>query len=197
MEVLDGVAGERGRGPVRGLEAVGLHVAGPLCGGWDRRAARSLAAAADVAVAAAGGGRVLGVRAAPCSSPWGARRIAFEAAQRGTDRAPSRATVHRALERNGLVVPQVQRHKRKYKRWRRETPMALWHLDLVGGIYLVDGRECKMLSGIDDHSRFGVCVAVLAVPSGRAVAEDAASGPEQADLGPVWVLGALTACRPA
>ena len=102
---------------------------------------------------------------------WGARRIAFEVAQRGTDRPPSRATVHRVLERNGMVVPQVQRHKRKYKRWQRETPMALWQLDLVGGIYLADGRECKLLSGIDDHSRFVVCAAVLAVPSGRAVAD--------------------------
>jgi transposase InsO family protein len=102
---------------------------------------------------------------------WGARRIAFEAARRGTDRAPSRATVHRVLERNGLVVPQAQRHKRKYKRWQRETPMALWQLDLVGGIYLADGRECKLLSGIDDHSRFVVSAAVLAVPSGRAVAD--------------------------
>src|SRR5579863_8054486 len=37
-------------------------------------------------------------------SRWGARRIAFELAQRGTDRAPSRATVHRVLERNGLVA---------------------------------------------------------------------------------------------
>jgi transposase InsO family protein len=102
---------------------------------------------------------------------WGARRIAFEMAQLGTDQGPSRATVHRVLERNGLVVPQAQRHKRKYKRWQRETPMALWQLDLVGGIYLADGRECKMLSGIDDHSRFVVSAAVLAIPSGRAVAD--------------------------
>ena len=49
--------------------------------------------------------------------------------------------------------------------------MALWQLDLVGGIYLADGRECKVLSGIDDHSRFVVCAAVLAVPSARAVAD--------------------------
>ena len=79
--------------------------------------------------------------------------------------------MHRVLERNGLVVPQAQRHKRKYKRWQRETPMALWQLDLVGGIYLADGRECKLLSGIDDHSRFVVSAAVLAIPSGRAVAD--------------------------
>ena len=101
---------------------------------------------------------------------WGARRIAFEVAQRGVADAPSRATVHRVLVRNAMVTPQAQRHKRKYRRWQRETPMALWQLDLVGGIYLADGRECKLLSGIDDHSRFVVVAAVLAVPSARAVA---------------------------
>lgn len=63
---------------------------------------------------------------------WGARRVAWEVAQRGAGSGPSRATVHRVLERNGLLVP--QRHKRKYKRWQRETPMPLWQLDLVGGI---------------------------------------------------------------
>jgi len=83
----------------------------------------------------------------------------------------SRATVHRVLVRNAMVTPQAQRHKRKYRRWQRETPMALWQLDLVGGVFLADGRECKLLSGIDDHSRYVVVAAALAVPSGRAVAD--------------------------
>jgi hypothetical protein len=51
------------------------------------------------------------------------------------------------------------------------NPDGIVQLDLVGGIYLADGRECKMLSGIDDHSRFVVCATVLAVPSGKAVAD--------------------------
>jgi transposase InsO family protein len=102
---------------------------------------------------------------------WGARRIAFELAAAGVASPPSRATVHRILVRNGLVRRQEQQHRRKYKRWQREAPMHLWQLDLVGGIYLADGRECKMLTGIDDHSRFVVVAAVLAVPSGRAVAD--------------------------
>jgi len=101
----------------------------------------------------------------------GARRIAFELAQADVASPPSRATVHRILARNGLVRRQEQHHKRKYKRWQREAPMHLWQLDLVGGIFLADGRECKVLTGIDDHSRFVVVAAVLAVPSGRAVAD--------------------------
>lgn len=102
---------------------------------------------------------------------WGARRIAYEIERTGTKPTPSRATVHRVLTRNGLVRAQEQQHRRKYKRWQREAPMHLWQLDLVGGIYLADGRECKMLTGIDDHSRFVVIAEVLAAPSGRAVAD--------------------------
>ncbi|WP_329314371.1 IS481 family transposase [Streptomyces sp. NBC_01262] len=101
---------------------------------------------------------------------WGARRIAFEMARTGAA-APSRATVHRVLARNGLIRHQQQKHRRKYRRWQRETPMHLWQMDLVGGIFLADGRECKMLTGIDDHSRFVVVSTVVAVPSGRAVAD--------------------------
>lgn len=47
---------------------------------------------------------------------WGARRISYELGLRGLDSAPSRATVHRILTRNGLIDPQAQQHKRKYKR---------------------------------------------------------------------------------
>jgi transposase InsO family protein len=102
---------------------------------------------------------------------WGARRLSYELGLRAVDPVPSRVTVHRALVRNGLVRPQDQRHKRKYRRWQREAPMQLWQLDLVGGVFLVGGRECKMLTGIDDHSRFVVIATVVAVPSGRAVCE--------------------------
>lgn len=31
--------------------------------------------------------------------------------------------------------------------------MHLWQLDLVGGLHLADGRELKLLTGINDHSR--------------------------------------------
>src|SRR5260370_20401042 len=47
--------------------------------------------------------------------------------------------------------------------------MERWQVELVGGVPLADGRECKMVTGIDDHSRFVVISAVVAVPSGRAV----------------------------
>ena len=101
---------------------------------------------------------------------WGARRLVFELGIRGIDPVPGRATVHRALARNGLVVPQEQRHRRKYRRWQREAPMHLWQMDLAGGIFLAGGRECKMVTGIDDHSRYVVIAQVLAVPNRRSAA---------------------------
>ncbi|MDP9847003.1 IS481 family transposase [Streptosporangium lutulentum] len=100
---------------------------------------------------------------------WGAQRIAHELGACDLERVPGQATVHRVLARNGLVTAQQQEHKRTWRRWQREAPMQLWQLDLVGGVPLADGRECKLVTGIDDHSRFVVIAAVVAVPSGRAV----------------------------
>jgi transposase InsO family protein len=100
---------------------------------------------------------------------WGARRISFELARLGVVPAPSRATVHRVLVRNGLVDVQDQQHRRKYKRWQREAPMQLWQLDIVDGMRLASGRGCKVVTGVDDHSRFAVVAAVVARPTGRAV----------------------------
>lgn len=39
--------------------------------------------------------------------------------------------------------------------------MELWQMDVMGGVWLVDGTELKVVTGIDDHSRF--CVSAKAV----------------------------------
>ena len=101
---------------------------------------------------------------------WGPRRIVHELGRRAA-MVPGRATVHRVLARNGLVKPQEQQHRRQYRRWQRDAPMQLWQLDIVGEVPLADGRSAKLVTGIDDHSRFIVICAVVMVPSGRAVCE--------------------------
>jgi transposase InsO family protein len=100
---------------------------------------------------------------------WGAQRIAHEIGLRDIEASPSRSSVHRVLVRHGLVAAQRQNHKRKYRRWQRDAPMQLWQLDIMGGVFLADGRECKLVTGIDDHSRFVVIATVVTEPSGRAV----------------------------
>jgi transposase InsO family protein len=47
--------------------------------------------------------------------------------------------------------------------------MALWQMDLVGGIFLADGTEAKLVTGVDDHSRFCVICRVVVRATGRAV----------------------------
>jgi transposase InsO family protein len=100
---------------------------------------------------------------------WGAQRIAHELALRGVSSPPSRSSVYRILVRHGLVAAQQQNHKRKYRRWQRDAPMQLWQIDIMGGVFLADGRECKLVTGIDDHARFVVMATVVAEPSARSV----------------------------
>ena len=49
--------------------------------------------------------------------------------------------------------------------------MELWQLDVMGGVMLADGRECKLITGIDDHSRFIVIAQLVVRVSGRAVCQ--------------------------
>ncbi|MEU1418080.1 IS481 family transposase [Streptomyces sp. NPDC005731] len=101
---------------------------------------------------------------------WGPRRLVHELERRGVSPVPSRATVYRVLVRNGLIEPGVRKRGRSdYRRWERSTAMELWQMDIVGGILLADGSECKMVTGIDDHSPFMVIAKVVQRATARAV----------------------------
>jgi transposase InsO family protein len=79
-------------------------------------------------------------------------------------------SVYRVLVRHGLVEPGTRkRPKDSYLRWERDEPMALWQLDIVGGAFLADGTEAKVVTGVDDHSRYCVIACVVARATGRAV----------------------------
>ena len=66
------------------------------------------------------------------------------------------------LVRHQLVPARKRKRRRQdYKRWQREEPMQLWQLDVTGSVFLAGGTELKLISGIDDHSRF--CVIALVV----------------------------------
>ncbi|MEV0352020.1 IS481 family transposase [Nonomuraea sp. NPDC050680] len=101
---------------------------------------------------------------------WGPQRLAYELERRDVTPVPSLVTLYRILVRNGLVVPGRRRRPRSsYVRWQRERPMELWQLDIMGGVMLIDGRELKLISGIDDHSRFIVIAQLVRRASARAV----------------------------
>lgn len=103
---------------------------------------------------------------------WGPRRLLFELARCGLDPLPSEAGVYRALVRLNLIDPDARRGRdRKWKRWERGRPMELWQMDVVGGFVLADGTKAKVLTGVDDHSRFCVCAHVMPRESSRNVCE--------------------------
>jgi len=72
--------------------------------------------------------------------------------------------------------PQARKRKRAdYKRWERSRAMELWQMDIVGGVRLTDGSEAKIVSGVDDHSRFCVSAYVVARATARPTCDGLAS----------------------
>ena len=101
---------------------------------------------------------------------WGPRRLLFELGKARVSPLPSRSTIYRVLVRHSLVPARKRKRRRQdYKRWQREEPMQLWQLDVTGSVFLADGTELKLISGIDDHSRFCVIAAVVRRATARAI----------------------------
>jgi transposase InsO family protein len=71
------------------------------------------------------------------------------------------------------VVQDGWRRKRRdeFRRWERERPMQLWQMDVMGGVLLTDGTELKVVTGIDDHSRFCVAAGLVTRAISKAVCE--------------------------
>ena len=85
---------------------------------------------------------------------------------------PGRSSIYRTLVRHHLLEPtQRKRSRSDYKRWERCRSMELWQMDVVGRFHLADGTEVKVVTGVDDHSRFCICARVVARATARPVCE--------------------------
>jgi transposase InsO family protein len=103
---------------------------------------------------------------------WGPRRICHQLTKASFDTAPSRSAVYRCLRRHGLIELRRRRKRRdEFRRWERDRPMQLWQMDVMGGVELEDGTELKVLTGVDDHSRFCVAAGLVSRASSKAVCE--------------------------
>src|SRR5215472_12907925 len=100
---------------------------------------------------------------------WGPRRLLYELGRAKVTPLPSRSTIYRVLVRHSLVPARKrQRRRQDYKRWQREEPMQLWQLDVTASVFLADGTELKLISGLDDCPRFCVIATVVRRATGRA-----------------------------
>ena len=105
------------------------------------------------------------------------QRLGWELERAGVLPLPSRSTIWRILTRNKLVDPQRRRRRRRdYRPWEREAPMSLWQMDIMGGVWLEDGTEAKLVTGIDDHSRYCVVAHLVIQATGRAVCQALVGG---------------------
>jgi transposase-like protein len=103
---------------------------------------------------------------------WGARTIRTWLEREGIVALPGRTSIERCLVRHGLITPEARKRKRSdYRRWERARAMELWQMDIVGGVRLVDGSEAKIVSGIDDHSRFVISAFVVPRATARPVCD--------------------------
>jgi len=101
-------------------------------------------------------------------SGWGQRTILHQLDQEGVVPLPTLSSIYRCLVRQRLITPQARRRKRDdYRRWERSRAMELWQMDIVAGVKLVDGSEAKIVSGVDDHSRFCISAFVVSRATAR------------------------------
>ena len=93
---------------------------------------------------------------------WGQRTIQHQLSREGISPLATLSSIYRCLVRHRLITPQARKRKRDdYRRWERSRAMELWQMDIVGGVQLVDGSEAKIVSGVDDHSRFCISAHVV------------------------------------
>jgi len=112
---------------------------------------------------------------------WGARRIRLEMLRQpgpwaaGGLVVPSERTIGRILHRQGLLRARPRKRPRdSYVRFERPGPMQLWQMDIVGGVRLVSPvtgelREGKVVTAVDDHSRYCVIAKVAERATSRVV----------------------------
>ena len=110
---------------------------------------------ARIARAAAGSSRLGPAHPSPPARPGGRR-------------ASSRPLLHLSLSRPPRPhrPPEAAPAAGGLSRWERSRSMELWQMDVMGGVKLEDGSELKIVTGLDDHSRF--CVSALLVPRATA-----------------------------
>ena len=99
-------------------------------------------------------------------------RTSLNKLRRELEAPPSRGAIYRCLVRHRLIQPKPRRRRRDdYKRWERSRSMELWQIDVMGSVYLTNGMQLSVVTGIDDHSRFCVIAKLVERATARPVCD--------------------------
>jgi hypothetical protein len=91
-------------------------------------------------------------------------RICHQLAREGVEPVPGRSSVYRGADpQRGCWTQQSESGSGPTSGGGSGGRlMELWQMDVMGGVHLSDGSEVRVVTGIDDHSRFVVCAQVVA-----------------------------------
>jgi len=86
---------------------------------------------------------------------WGGRKLARRLSDLGVTGVPSPSTVTEILHRHSRLEAAGVERPRRWQRFERAAPNALWQMDFKGHFALDRGR-CHALTVIDDHARYAL-----------------------------------------
>lgn len=98
---------------------------------------------------------------------WGARKIRASLERDGHGELPAPSTVHRILERHGMV--DAEGVAKKWKRFEMDAPNRMWQLDFKGHFAMKNGKRCHPMTVLDDHSRFALAIEACGDETGATV----------------------------
>ncbi|WP_169592666.1 IS481 family transposase [Antrihabitans stalactiti] len=86
---------------------------------------------------------------------WGARTIHTRLIRAGLAAPPAVSTIHRILQRHGMVTAPIRRAPRTWRRFERFAPNDLWQIDGTQ-VELVDASKAWVVDLLDDHARYAI-----------------------------------------
>jgi transposase InsO family protein len=87
---------------------------------------------------------------------WGARKLAARLRHLGVPEVPAICTVHRILQRHGLLDLRKSQQCQPVQRFEYPVPNDLWQMDFKGYVPMGAGGRCHPLTVLDDHSRYNL-----------------------------------------
>jgi transposase InsO family protein len=104
-------------------------------------------------------------QAHPC---WGARKLRRLLQNRGLHPLPATSSITATLHRHALIGPDSPAGQQPWVRFEHPAPNSLWQMDFKAPVATHAGTQ-HVLSVLDDHSRFALCLQALSDQQGCSV----------------------------